>query len=184
LLPSGIYVIRASTDRPELGYHFLPHNPTTTRVSQWEANKRLAFQLRSTLKDDERMIVFFKDNISAEMFADEMRCAVYHSKLPAFGNTKARNMHQWESGESKIIAGTTALIQGLDRMGVKFIVFYEGTFGLVTYQQGAGRAGRSGDHAYVFVVVNENHYQAFPKVMLSVNDPLASGACISSHNMY
>src|SRR5882762_1035771 len=60
----------------------------------------------------------------------------------------------WDSGQSNLISATTALIQGIDQPNVKYIVFHEGTYGLISYHQGSGRAGRTGSPASVFVVFN------------------------------
>jgi superfamily II DNA helicase RecQ len=154
-IPPNTRVVRASTDRPNLGYHFLPVHPTKSKVSVFEATKRLVHALATTLGGEEKIITFFKDHSTAELFSKDMRCPVYHSQLATIGNnTKGYNLWLWDSGQSNLISATTALIQGIDRPNVKYVVFHEGTYGLISYHQGGGRAGRTGSPASVFVVFN------------------------------
>ena len=55
---------------------------------------------------------------------------------------------------------TPALIQGMDYLYVRFIIFHGGTFGLMSYYQGAGRGGRAGERCDVFTVV-DGRWQAW-----------------------
>jgi superfamily II DNA helicase RecQ len=147
----NIPVIRASTDRPNLGYHFLSVDTSKTSIS--EATRRLVYACEATLKPDERIIVFYKDHGSADSFAKKNRCAVYHSQLPTNGNnTKGYNLWLWDSGQTKVIAATTALLQGTDRPRIKYVVFCDLPYGEISYHQGGGRGGRAGEPAYVFVL--------------------------------
>jgi hypothetical protein len=115
----------------------------------------LVHALVTTLGGEEKIITFFKDHGTAELFAKDMRCPVYHSQLPPIGNnTKGHNLWLWDSGQSNLISATTALIQGIDWPNVKYIVFHEGMYGLISYHQGSGCAGRTGSPASVFVVFN------------------------------
>jgi superfamily II DNA helicase RecQ len=152
-MSQDVLFVRASTDRSMLGYHFLPIFPTKSKISLWESTKRLTHMLVSTLEPEERAITFFMDHNSADAFAREMKCAVYHSQLQKHGNnTKGYNLWLWDSGQSKLIAATTALLQGIDRPLVKYVIFHGGTYGLIAYHQGSGRAGRAGQSSYIFVV--------------------------------
>jgi superfamily II DNA helicase RecQ len=163
-IPSNTLVVRASTDRPNLGYHFLPVHPQRSKVSLWESTKRLVHALVAGLQGEEKIITFFKDQGSAEIFGKEMHCPVYHSQLPSYGNnTKGYNLWLWDSGQANLISATTALLQGIDRPNVKHVVFHDGTYGLIAYHQGSGRAGRNGSSAYVFVVFDGSVHRVLPK---------------------
>ena len=154
-LSPNIPVVRASTDRPMLGYHFL--SVDTSKASISEATRRLVYSCEATLRPDERMIVFYKDDGSADSFAKRHRCAVYHSKLPTDGNnTKGYNLWLWDSGQTKVIAATTALLQGTDRPYIKYVIFCELPYGEISYHQGGGRGGRAGEPGYVFVLFPKN----------------------------
>ena len=165
-------LVRASTDRPELGYHFLQLYPEQSKISVGEATRRLVHKLKSTLLPEERMIVFFKDHLGAELFAEDMRCPVYHSQLPTMGNnTKGYNLYVWDSGECPIIAATTALLQGIDRPHVKYVIFHDGTYGVISYHQGGGRAGRAGRFAYTFVLFDASIVRIRQYRGLTAKDP-------------
>jgi superfamily II DNA helicase RecQ len=171
VLPST-RLVRASTDRPELGYHCIQLYPQQSKISVGEATRRLAHKLKSTLLPEERMIVFFKDQMGAEFFAHDMRCPIYHSKLPAVGNnTKGYNLWQWDSGQCPMIAATTALLQGIDRPYVKYVIFHDGTYGAISYHQGGGRAGRAGQFAYTFVVFDASMVRIREYRGLTAKDP-------------
>lgn len=150
--------IRASTDRPELSHQLvlMKHNVGLTET--FERTLSFVDRLKSLLADDERAIIFFQDTETAESFAERSKCVIYHSKLPAH-NPKEQNLWEWEVGMKKVIAATTALAQGIDMPNVKFVVIYENTYGLITYGQQAGRAGRNRKPAYVFVVRDDNMIQ-------------------------
>lgn len=77
----------------------------------------------------------------------------------------------WESGETKIIAATTALIQGYDRNGIRFVLFHDGAYGAIMWVQGSGRGGRDGIHSYVFTIVREEPNILLPWHGLTVKDP-------------
>jgi superfamily II DNA helicase RecQ len=67
-------------------------------------------------------------------------------------NTKGYNLWLWDSGQTKVIAATTALLQGTDRPRIKYVVFCDFPYGEISYHQGRGRGGRAGEPAYVFVL--------------------------------
>jgi hypothetical protein len=148
-------VIRGSTDRPELGYHVLnlPHGRGCPTI---ESLCRLTAQLKTQLLADERIVVFFQDDKEAEVFARKTKCAVYHSKLPSVGNTKAYNIDRWQRGETVVLAATTAFQQGVDYPFIAYIVYYQSAYGMIGFVQGAGRAGRRGRHAYVIILCMAN----------------------------
>ena len=149
-VPEDILIVRASTDRPVLGYHFITTD--VHKVSIYEATRRLAFALESSLGPDERIIIFFKDHFTADRFAAQTSCAVFHSQLPSAGKTKAYNLWLWDTGQTKVMAATTALIQGTDRPYIKYVIFADVPYGAISYQQGGGRGGRAGEFAYVITI--------------------------------
>jgi superfamily II DNA helicase RecQ len=165
-------VIRSSTDRPELGYHFLPIDTRKTGMTVLQGTTRLVAKLKATLEPHERIIVFFKGHRGAEAFATDNKCAVYHSQLPPAGNNKAFNLNLWDTGKTQVMAATTALMQGLDRPSVRHVVFHDSAYGLVLYHQGGGRAGRDGTFSYVFVVFDSSGQVCLGKQLR--NDPSVS----------
>lgn len=155
-----IRVIRASTDRPELGYHV--HTLPQSDITRWESMKRLTAQLQTKLQPEERIVVFFMSSEECDILSKETGCAKYHSKLPSIGDTKAYNLDLWKRGEMSVLAGTTAFQQGVDYPYIAFVLYFERAYGLIGYAQGAGRSGRRGRHAHVIILDQVNHYVMLP----------------------
>jgi superfamily II DNA helicase RecQ len=70
-----------------------------------------------------------------------------------------------------MIAATTALLQGIDRPHVKYVIFHNGTYGVISYHQGGGRAGRAGRFAYTFVLFDASTVRIRPYRGLTAKDP-------------
>ena len=150
-------VIRATTDRPELGYHVVEANPKASFTRNTTA---LIAALEKQLRDDECIIVFFQSSDECEQFHAAYACALYHSKLPASGHgSKPSHLHDWDSGEKKVLAATTAASVGIDRLYIKFTVVVQSTYGLLTYGQEVGRGGRRGEHSYAILLQQQNYHR-------------------------
>ena len=156
-LDASSTVIRRSTDRPELGYHVLTVNPSKSGVTIWESLKRLVFHLKTLLRSDERIVLFFQDEKDADLFATQTGCAKYHSKLPSKGKSKGYYFDLWARGESVVMAASTAFQQGVDYGWVAYIIYFKDAYGLIDYSQGGGRSGRRVRPSYVIILRDENH---------------------------
>jgi hypothetical protein len=161
-LDINVKVIRGSTDRPELGYHVVTVNPSSSRVPIWESLKRLVFHLKTMLRSDERIIIFFQGEDDADRFAMQTGCSKYHSKLPKEGNSKGYYFKLWARGEEVVMAASTAFQQGVDYPFVAFVLYYKSAYGLIDYTQGAGRGGRRGRFAYVIILRDEHQDPTCP----------------------
>lgn len=168
--------IRAPTIRPELSYQVLPIDTDALGISTFTALTRLVHHLRHQLADRERMLVFFKDNSLAEKFSERTNCAVYHSRLPIAGNTKDYNLFRWDSGDTRVLAATTAVAQGIHRDYVKHVVFFEGAYGAISFYQGAGRAGRKGEPSFVFILHDSRAIHCVSHGWKSVKDSRCDSA--------
>lgn len=155
-LDASSTVVRRSTDRPELGYHVLTVNPSRSGVPIWESLKRLVFHLKTLLKPDERIVLFFQDEKEADLFATQTGCAKYHSKLPVVGKSKGYYFDLWAKGESMVMAASTAFQQGVDYGWVAYVIYFKDAYGLIDYGQGGGRSGRRGRFSYVIILRDEN----------------------------
>jgi superfamily II DNA helicase RecQ len=147
-----IQVIRASTDRPELAYYVLNVDHSPRGKALWPSTVSLVGRLTELLESDERILIFFEQREQIDEFSRATGCAIYHSKLPAVGNTKTHNLDLWDSGKSQIMAATTAAGQGIDRPYVKFVVVHGHTFGMTPYVQQGGHGGRGGRLSYVILL--------------------------------
>ncbi|KAI9456767.1 P-loop containing nucleoside triphosphate hydrolase protein, partial [Boletus coccyginus] len=137
--------IRSPTNRAELGLHVIRLDSLT----ESRALQHLVYALLGKLEASERMLVFFEHCDLAENFAKQNKFAVYHSKLPGTA-VKSENLRSWDSGETKVMACTSAFGFGVDRPNIRFVVVFNPEFSLLTTMQMAGRAGRDGREAHVF----------------------------------
>lgn len=161
-------VIRASTDRPEIGYHVANIHRSATA---WSSTKALVKALAETIGEGEQILVFFESSEDVDRFAEQTGCAKYHSKLPATGDNKAFNLHRWDSGESKVMAATTAAAVGIDRAYIPFVIIYQSTYGLLTYAQESGRGGRRGSPSYTIVVHDDRVHRSSNVGLNKLSDP-------------
>lgn len=140
--------IREPLVRPELAHHVLivPKHPCV-----FGATEALAGELLGTLDHEERMIVFVMGKQEAESFGCKLDAPRYYSGMEP--EVQASNIAAWKSGQSRLIFATPALIQGIDHPSVRYVIFHSGSYGLVSYYQGAGRGGRSGSRCDIFTVM-------------------------------
>lgn len=142
--------IRSPTNRSELGLHVIRIDPFAGLAGL----ARLVFALLGKLQADERMLVFFECCQLAESFAKEHDFAVYHSKLLG-SDVKRGNLGLWDSGRTKVMACTSAFGFGVDRPNIRFVVIFNPKHSLLTMMQMAGRAGRDGREAHIFLATLE-----------------------------
>jgi len=156
-IPNNVRVLREPTDRPEISHHLVPR-PTTTGRGVLEITKELALQLESRLGHDDRMIVFCMSTTDTQSLASDLRAARHYTGQEKFGegDTAEENIAAWEAGRKRTIVATAGLLQGIHFPNVRFVIFNEGTWGIIAYAQGAGRTGRNGQRSDVFLVRNRN----------------------------
>lgn len=142
--------IRSPTNRSELGLHVIHLDPS----AGLRALMRLVFALVRKLQANDRMLVFFECCQLAESFAKEHNFAIFHSKLPG-SDIKSKNLRLWDSGATKVMACTSAFGFGVDRPNIRFVVIFNPKYSLLTTMQMAGRAGRDGMEAHVFLATSE-----------------------------
>ncbi|KAG2045542.1 P-loop containing nucleoside triphosphate hydrolase protein [Suillus hirtellus] len=157
LKPKDVIQIRSCTDRPEIGFHVVKILPHAYDLSL----KHIVFALLSTMTKSDRMLVFFNRNKEADEFSTSIGCAVFHSELPTLGNTKGLNLERWDTGETQVMACTTAFAQGVDRSSVRYVVISEVEYGLMVVNQMSGRAGRDGREAHTFYLTRKTTLSAF-----------------------
>jgi superfamily II DNA helicase RecQ len=148
-------IIRASTDRPEIANFVISVTTDHDKNAVWDALKNAVHAMKGTLQEEERIMVFFKDTKDADQFREETRCAVYHGKLPAFGENKAFHLDQWDWGVCPVLATSTAMAFGTHREYVKAVFIYNSSYGMQTHVQEGGRAGRAGRPSYCITIRNE-----------------------------
>ena len=155
-LPGTTTVIRESTDRPNLGYHVLHCQEFVVDTNQVVV--QLAKLIEGGFDTNSRGIIFCRSVNQVEIVAKKFGGCRSHAgmededRLQAFDN--------WLSGSAKWMVATTGFIHGIDYGWVDGIIFLELPYGLMNLVQGAGRAGRKGRPAHVFLLHSSN--QAYP----------------------
>jgi hypothetical protein len=84
---------------------------------------RLVKYAVTLLKDGERILVDFETCSEVDEFSSVTGSTVYHNKLPLTVNTKDYNLNWWDTGETPVMASTTAGGAGINHAKVRY-VFY------------------------------------------------------------
>ena len=155
-------VIRAPTIRPEIAYHVVPVNSQKHKMSVYQVSIHLIESLRDTLGPDEKGMVFTMSTELTDHLADATQSARHHSRLPGSSTSDDNNLDAWYRGKYKVIVSTPGLVQGIDRWDVRWVIFVEGAFGLLSFAQGAGRPGRDGRSGNVYIVCDDLHCRTLP----------------------
>jgi hypothetical protein len=142
--------VRSDTNRPEIGMHVIHIQP----IAAMQSLGHLVSALCKRLTEEERILVFCGSQADAQAFALKANCAVYHSDLWEVGNSRASNLSRWDSGDTKVMACTTAFAQGMDRPHVRYVVIFKPSYGLLVNNQMLGRAGRDGKESHVFLLTD------------------------------
>ncbi|KAG1785568.1 uncharacterized protein HD556DRAFT_1314192 [Suillus plorans] len=153
--PFGLHLgivtqVRSDTNRPEIGMHVIQIQP----IAAMQSLGHLVSALCKLLAEEEHILVFCGSQGDAQAFAVKANCAVYHSDLWEAGNSRASNLSRWDSGDTKVMACTTAFAQGMDRPHVRYVVIFKPSYGLLVNNQMLGRAGRDGKESHVFFLTD------------------------------
>ncbi|KAF8890217.1 hypothetical protein BD779DRAFT_1671547 [Infundibulicybe gibba] len=105
-------------------------------------------------------IIFCKTIDQAKDIGDTTGCLVSHSKLP--DNLRSSNEKSWLAGKAQWIAATTGMIHGIDHPDCGAVIMLNQDFGLLDIYQAAGRGGRNGQPAWIFVINNSKKLKAPP----------------------
>lgn len=151
LLARGDFnIIRDSSDRPNVAFHFIPGYPEPfppRRDYYYEdivhALIRIftAIILGSSTPDD-RILVFFARTSTVQTFAQAHNYLWHNSTRSKVGLDAT--LAAWDQGSSRVLVGTTSLAQGLDRPNVRIVIVANAIYGHTTLTQMLGRAGRDG----------------------------------------
>ncbi|KAF8185464.1 P-loop containing nucleoside triphosphate hydrolase protein, partial [Pholiota molesta] len=140
-------VLRAPSHQPHVSYIRMRYSART--VNQIELAMRVAETMEAFIGDKRTGVFFCPTKDIANTLSDEFAHCVSHSDIP----TDIRREHEsdWKKGDSRWIAATTGLIQGIDSPRVGVAIFVGIPYGLVNIYQGAGRTGRDGTPSWAIV---------------------------------
>ncbi|KAF8869304.1 hypothetical protein BD779DRAFT_1739474, partial [Infundibulicybe gibba] len=156
-LPESTLVVRTPAHQPQLRYHVTKLNANSTDIDQFTASL-VEYVTKQHLGDRRGGIVFCETKIQANLIGNLIGCPVSHAGTPP--GARNANEASWLAGTSKWIAATTGLIHGVDHPDCGAVIMLNQHYGLLNIYQGAGRGGRNGQPAWVFVINNFNYMKS------------------------
>ena len=148
-LPSSTLIIRASTSRPNLRYHAMVVEPQIKSAENL-AKELTNFLEEKTFEELSRGIIYCTDILTTDALADSIVACKSHSKMSAQELWQHQGM--WKQGVRKWMVATTGFLHGIDYPDVRAVIFANIPYGSLNIEQGAGRAGRNGQVANIFVL--------------------------------
>ncbi|KAG6834775.1 hypothetical protein H0H93_007508 [Arthromyces matolae] len=149
-LPNSTKVIRAPTFRANLRYLVLHVEERIRPVSEVAID--LARHLETTIFSPfSRGIIFCNAIAQVDSLAKDLKGLKSHSQMD---NTERQRMQDiwFAGGQSKWMVATTGWLHGIDHPNVDAVIFTNLPYGLLNFSQGAGRAGRGGQEATIFLL--------------------------------
>lgn len=157
-LQSSSIFIRAPTYRPNLRYHILP----VTEDIKLHIATKLAKHLESEyFQSDSRGIIFCETIAMTKTVAQWFKGCLSHSEMNAQSRLDLQNNWFMPGGSYTWMVATSGFIHGIDHPKVDAVIIIGKSFGLINLVQASGRAGRSNQTAYVFVL-NDVHHNVLP----------------------
>lgn len=150
----GTVLVRPPMVRPTIGTHVF-NTPNAQYSAQ--AAGQLMMALRSQLKDDQRILIFFSSIAETNTFAEKHGILRYHSEMNVSGpNGRNANMHAFTHGRgrNRHIACTSILANGVDDSSIAAVIIVDPMFGLTEVLQEAGRCGRGGIPGDVYIIAS------------------------------
>jgi len=150
-LPSSTPVIREPTNRKNIMYHLL-HVEQRVRKPADVLMDLAKLVERELWTNASRGIIFCLSRAEVDTLATFFGNTKSHSDMESCDRSELQEKwHEGLPGHRWMVA-TTGFIHGIDHPNVDSVIFLEMPFGLNNFVQGAGRAGRSGRIAHVFLI--------------------------------
>ena len=155
---SDFNIIRESSDRPNLSYHFLPAYESARRPQYHyeDIAQELIVSLRERItassRPRDRILLFLPSLPSVKSFASQHGYLLHHS-----GRTDEelqQTLARWDSGECAVVVATTAMAQGFDRADIRYTIVADVFYGMTLLSQIMGRCGRDGYRGELFFIAS------------------------------
>ena len=143
LMMSKYHVIRADSDRPNLGY----------RVVRCQMLEVVDLVRGLVLAPGKRVLVYCLTVEHVQMLADALQTSRFHGKMTQEENNDV--MALWNGRQMKILVCTTAFGAGVDYPLVRYFVHCGAPYDIVSYAQERGRAGRGGRRADCIIAATD-----------------------------
>lgn len=152
LLLSSPVIIRGRTVRMDVQYE-VEQARTPDLIA--EAVGRLSKALRSQLFRDEeaaRAIVYCRTRQGARAVAEALGCSSYCADSGT-EEEKAEILAGWVRGDARVMAATSAFVEGIDYPCVRMVFHIDTPDTAVEFAQGVGRAGRDRGYGLSYVLL-------------------------------
>jgi Helicase conserved C-terminal domain len=150
-LPRSTLVLREPTNRPNLMYHLLRVEKRVRKATDVITDMAQLVE-RELWTEASRGIIFCLSRSDVDEVAAFFNNTKSHSHMN--GSDRSELQEKWSEGHAghRWMVATTGFIHGIDHPNVDTVIFLEMPYGLVNFVQGAGRAGRSGRVAHIFML--------------------------------
>jgi hypothetical protein len=150
-LPRSTPVIREPTNRQNLIYHLLRVEQRVRKVTDVILDLTKLVE-RKLWTEASRGIIFCLSRADVDEIAGFFNNTKSHSFMEY--SDRSELQEKWNEGfpGHRWMVATTGFIHGIDHPNVDTVIFLEMPYGLNNFVQGAGRAGRSGRPAHVFLL--------------------------------
>lgn len=154
-LPDSTIIIRSQTNRPNLFHHVLHVDSEIHKNGKDLVVKLAALLDKDFLEPQSRGIIFCTTKEEVNELAPLFQNTKSHSDMDS--DTRVQIQEEWFQGIGRRwMVATTGFIHGIDHPGVDAVIFKEMPYGLLNYDQGSGRAGRSRQPAHIFLLTFDN----------------------------
>ncbi|KAK0542049.1 hypothetical protein OC846_006862, partial [Tilletia horrida] len=125
--------------------------------------------------DDQAMIVT-KSKSDATLYASQLQCGYFFAgpddDNPEHGGMASKHeaLQSFLDGRSRIIVGTPAIAVGVNRPGVRVVVFIDAPYSMTSWSQGVGRASRDGRQGAAVLFLHKSLHIEPPPTSFPTND--------------
>jgi hypothetical protein len=176
-LPRNTFVVtRGSTDRPNIEYKVIRAAPVHGALAQG-AIDRVLLEVRALTEHmglGELGLIISRSVEITRLIADALGCRQFFKASPTDSFDPQKQFIEWQAARNSTsppttadrwLSSTTLIDTGNDTRGVRYTVFCEPPFDMISLQQGSGRTAREGQRGTVIVVYDQYQVGGIPKDM-------------------